>query len=308
MGAVSHGRITNVVQKPGKKPKAELAIQVQNVSPVAVGVMMNYHGGAKDKWTPVKTIFDFDRRVPAGPYPIDLVAAECVVHRSKTTKDLSDEELLKAIKDNEGAKCIPKREQAALDLRVQVLQKWTRDGEWKNVGDVMSPLVSLDKDEKKVACEKIVLELSLGATGMITSSLSGTRESVVQANTSARNSTIRYYVGIFLAVAFFGGFLFKSWYEDRVFQRDTRKLLAYYKNVIPGSLSDGDIYNARYVVYKYRNKKEKLWKNLEKKYGIAVMEEHEWPEKDTTAQAEDDEGEEENLDESTAGGDAEQDL
>lgn len=131
---------------------------------------------------------------------------------------------------------------------------------------------------------------------------------MVQANTSARNSTIRYYVGIFLAVAFFGGFLFKSWYEDRVFQRDTRKLLAYYKNVIPGSLSDGDIYNARYVVYKYRNKKEKLWKNLEKKYGIAVMEEHEWPEKDTTAQAEDDEGEEENLDESTAGGDAEQDL
>lgn len=102
--------------------------------------------------------------------------------------------------------------------------------------------------------------------------------------------------------------MFKSWYEDRVFQRDTRKLLAYYKNVIPGSLSDGDIYNARYVVYKYRNKKEKLWKNLEKKYGIAVMEEHEWPEKDTTAQAEDDEGEEENLDESTAGGDAEQDL
>lgn len=175
MGAVSHGRITNVVQKPGKKPKAELAIQVQNVSPVAVGVMINYHGGAKDKWTPVKTIFDFDRRVPAGPYPIDLVAAECVVHRSKTTKDLSDEELLKAIKDNEGAKCIPKREQAALDLRVQVLQKWTRDGAWKNVGDVMSPLVSLDKDEKKVACEKIVLELSLGATGMITSSLSGTR-------------------------------------------------------------------------------------------------------------------------------------
>jgi hypothetical protein len=174
MGAVSHGRISTVVQKAGKKPKAELAIQVQNVSPVAVGVMMNYHGDAKDKWTPVKTIFDFDRRVPAGPYPIDLVAAECVVQRSKTN-ELSDEELLKAIKENEGAKCIPKREQAALDLRVQVLQKWTRDGEWRIVGDVMSPLVTLDKDEKKIACEKVVMELSLGATGLITNALTGER-------------------------------------------------------------------------------------------------------------------------------------
>jgi hypothetical protein len=177
MGAVSHGRISTVVQKPGKKAKADLAIHVANVSPVAVGVMMNYHGDdADDKWTPVKTIFDFDRRVPAGPYPIDLVAAECVVHRSmKTNEKLSDEELVKAIKDNEGAKFIPKREQAALDLRVQVLQKWTRDGEWRKVGDIMSPLVSLDKDEKKIACEKVIMELSLGATGLITNTLTGDR-------------------------------------------------------------------------------------------------------------------------------------
>lgn len=174
MGAVSHGRITTTVHIPGKKPRADLAIQVHNVAPSAVGVMINYHGGADDKWQPVKTIFDFDRRVPAGPYQIDLVAAECAVYRSGKG-DLSDEELLKAIKDNEGAKRIPIREEAALNLRVQILQKLTRDGEWKKVGDVMSPLVSLDKDEKKIACEKVVLELSLGSTGMITQALAGER-------------------------------------------------------------------------------------------------------------------------------------
>ena len=97
--------------------------------------------------------------------------------------------------------------------------------------------------------------------------------------------------------------LFKSWYEERVFVRDTARLLAFYKNVVPGSISDGDIHNAHYLVYKYRGKKEKLWKNLEKKYGVAVLEEHEWPEvtKSDSKQDNDevDEGEEEDLDSTT---------
>jgi hypothetical protein len=174
LGAVSHGRLSTIAQVAGKKPKAQLAIQVQNVAPVAVGVMMNYHGGQKDKWTPIKTIFDFDRRVPAGPYPIELTAAESAVHRNGTST-LTEEQLLKAIKDNEGATRIPKREEAALNLRLLVVQKLTRDGKWKHIGDVMSPLVTVDKDEEKIACEKVVLELSLGATGLITNALVGDR-------------------------------------------------------------------------------------------------------------------------------------
>ena len=125
---------------------------------------------------------------------------------------------------------------------------------------------------------------------------------MVQATISARNSKLRYYIGSFLAVAFFGGLLFKSWYEERVFVRDTARLLAYYKNVVPGSISDGDIHNAHYLVYKYRGKKEKLWKNLEKKYGVAVLEEHEWPEPtkgDTNPDNSADEEEEEDLDRAT---------
>ena len=109
-----------------------------------------------------------------------------------------------------------------------------------------------------------------------------------------------------MAILFFGGFLFKSWWEERVFERDTRRLLAYYKHVIPGSLSDGDLNNARYVVWKYRNKKEKLWKSLEKKYGEPVLLEHEWPE-DEEETGEPETTDEENLDEQEAD-DSQQDL
>ncbi len=34
-------------------------------------------------------------------------------------------------------------------------------------------------------------------------------------------------------------------------------------------------------MWKYRNKKQKLWKNLEKKYGEPVLEEHEWDDVET---------------------------
>ena len=178
LGAVSHGRLSTFIRLPNKKrPKAQLAIQTQNVAPVAVGVMMNYHGTNKDggKWTPVKTIFDFDRRVPAGPYSLELSAAECAIHREGGSSDVSDEKFFKAVKEKEAAKHIPEREQSALNLRVQIVQKFTRDGEWIKVGDAMSPLTVVEKDEEKTACETVYLELSLGLSGLITQSLIGDR-------------------------------------------------------------------------------------------------------------------------------------
>jgi hypothetical protein len=178
LGGVSHGRSTRVRSTGVNKLRAEMALQVQDVAPVAVGVRINYHAGDVTKWLPVKTIFDFDRRVPAGPIPVELNAAECAVHRSGASEGLSADQLLKAIANNEGAKGIPVRERAALDLRVQIVQRWTRDGEWKGVGDVVKPLVKEtgSGDEiKEEACESVVLELSLGITGMITTSLVGDR-------------------------------------------------------------------------------------------------------------------------------------
>jgi hypothetical protein len=128
------------------------------------------------------------------------------------------------------------------------------------------------------------------------------RESVAQATISARNSKLRYYLGIVLAVAFFGGFLVKSWWEERVFVRDTQRLLAYYKHALPGTMQDGDLHNSRYLVWKYRGKKEKLWRNLEKKYGFEVLHEHEWPDQ---KEKEEDGEEELNLDEPQATNNAE---
>lgn len=177
--AVSHGRLSQLEHSRGKKSRAELAIRVQNVAPVAVAVQMNYHGGADDKWTPIKTIFDFDRQIPAGPNSLDLNAAECAVYRSGKADALSEEDFLKATKQNEGAKGIPQREEAALTFRTKILQRWTRDGEWKQVGDVMEPLVKKDesKDGKvtRIGCERVTWELSLGVTGMITTNLVGER-------------------------------------------------------------------------------------------------------------------------------------
>lgn len=184
------------------------------------------------------------------------------------------------------------------------MQKFTRDGKWIKIGDTMSPLVVVEKDEEKTACEKVSLELSLGVSGLITQCLVGDRESVVQATKSARWSAIQWYLGVAFAILFFGGFLVKSYWEDRVLERDTRRLLAYYKHVLPGSMLDGDVQNARYVAYKYRNKKHKLWKGLEKKYDIPVLLEHEW------ADWKEDDGSEEHedLDANDEAEDKEQDL
>lgn len=73
--------------------------------------------------------------------------------------------------------------------------------------------------------------------------------------------------------------------------------MAYYKHALPGSMQSGDNHNSRYLVWKYRGKKDKLWRSLEKKYGFEVLHEHEWPEEEEKEEGGE---EEENLDEPQA--------
>jgi hypothetical protein len=120
-------------------------------------------------------------------------------------------------------------------------------------------------------------------------------ESVTQAVVSSRNSKLRYWIGVLVAILFFGGFMVKSYWEEAVFESDTKRLLAYYKHAMPGTMADGDLQNARYLVWKYRGKKHKLWKRLELKYGIAVRQEHEW--EGYVEEGKGEEEEEQNLDE-----------
>ena len=59
------------------------------------------------------------------------------------------------------------------------------------------------------------------------------------------------------------------------------------------------------MVWKYRYKKDKLWKKLEKKYGVPVLEEHEWADAKQGDGASDDNDEHEDLD--TEGGETSSD-
>eukprot|EP00586_Coscinodiscus_wailesii_P000774 CAMPEP_0172483500 /NCGR_PEP_ID=MMETSP1066-20121228/10507_1 /TAXON_ID=671091 /ORGANISM="Coscinodiscus wailesii, Strain CCMP2513" /LENGTH=790 /DNA_ID=CAMNT_0013247405 /DNA_START=89 /DNA_END=2461 /DNA_ORIENTATION=- len=259
---------------------------VRNASATAVAISMNYEGEVPSRTDEenIKILFDFDRRVPAGPYQIDFTAAECAAIRHFGTLDVTPEQ----IKTFQGFKNIPKREDAARKIRLQVLQKTRGSDDWVEISSEITPLWH---EDEKYAIESCCLEVSLRANGEITTRLVGEGTSIVQANKEARKSTISYYMWTFFAILFFGGFLFKSWYEDYVFQRDTKRLLAYYKHVIPGSLSDGDLHNARYLVWKYRYKKKRLWKGLEVKYGEPVPET--WPDDEEEEQEEDKEDEEE---------------
>jgi len=250
------------------------SIDIKNVSTTAIGISVSYTGEKRLKLTDddVKIIFDFDRRVPAGPYDIEMSAAECAAILRKGNSDATKEE----IKNCTGGKNISIREDAAKEFRLQVLQKMERGGKWIPVGDVVAPLLKTkeqdddDKDTKKerVCIESSILSLSVGKVGIITTNLSSTGDSIAQAQKSARWSTITYYFWVLFAILFFGGFLVKSYVEERVFNRDVQRLLKYYKIATPGGLQDGDKRNAQYLVYKYKNKKEKLWRMLEKKYDV----------------------------------------
>ena len=55
--------------------------------------------------------------------------------------------------------------------------------------------------------------------------------------------------------------------------------------------------NARYVVYRYQNKKAKLWRGLEKKYDVPVFLENEWEDWVNDQKKEDESDEHEDLDE-----------
>jgi hypothetical protein len=168
LGAVSHGRILPVNE--GKKNRP--ACVVSNVSPTAIAVQ--YQFGKGRDWTEPKVIFDYDRRVPAGPYKLDLKASECLaVRKSPKGEDLymdSDSEALVKEADNYSkGRYNADREEAALEVRVKILQRMERNGRWRQVGEILEPLANDSGGERegKVAVESATLELSLDSIGYI---------------------------------------------------------------------------------------------------------------------------------------------
>lgn len=119
------------------------------------------------------------------------------------------------------------------------------------------------------------------------------RITIDQAVKAARSSTMWKYARIVGALAFFGGFMAKSYLGERERERCAEKVLAFYKHATPNTINDGDKNNAHYTCYKYRGKTDKLYRKLERKYGIAVREVHEW---DDEEEEKPEEEQEENLD------------
>jgi len=271
--AVSAGACAFVAHEHGRLDDDFL--KAKYVSTCAVGIRCNYFGDddSRKRDGIVQTIFDFDRKVPTSQYSIEFSSAECACVRSK---DGSDDYNMEDVKAFEGAKYVPVREEAAKALRVQIVQKFQRGGEWVNVGDEIKPLcMEGDNEGELIGCEEITLKLILASSGLITNSLEGDRQSVVHAVKEAEKNKFWYYASIIGAILFFGGFMLKSWYGEVTFEKNTKKLLAYYNHVLPESLAADDKRQAQYLVWKYSNNIDLLWRRLEAKYGVPVPDS--WP-------------------------------
>mmetsp|Transcript_10111 Transcript_10111/g.12811 ORF Transcript_10111/g.12811 Transcript_10111/m.12811 type:complete len:833 (+) Transcript_10111:143-2641(+) len=294
LAAVSHSRIS--------RP----SVDIYNVAPNAVGISYNFHGGKKGtSWTDPKVIFDYDRRVPAGPYKLDFSAAECVAMKENPSLLDDTENIVDEAEKWNKAKFNGLREEAALNLRIRIVQRVERDGKWRDVGDVFSPLTK-ESDEKKsdddsdegekYAIETSTLEMSLDSIGFLTSNLSSDGKSVEQALKSAKSSALWYWVRLIGFVGFVGGFLIKSYVDDVIRKNCVQRVLGFYRHNAANTINDGDEYNANYVCYKYKGKKAKLWKRLETKYGAPVLTLQEYEELDAKIAEEKAKEEEEKVD------------
>jgi hypothetical protein len=159
-------------------------VQITSVSHTSVGLRISYthndqNSSNNNKEDDVKVIFDFDRRLPAGPYVLEFTATECAAKRQGL--DASDLQKL------EGKKGIPKREEAALNFSMQVVQRQDRFSDWVPVDDIIYPLrmekcdstddTSTKDDQTKkehatlVACESARFEIRMKAEGTLNSTL-----------------------------------------------------------------------------------------------------------------------------------------
>jgi hypothetical protein len=180
LAGVSHNRMDSEFSENGKGSRP--AVVVRNVSPCAVGITYNFHGGKKNRWTEPKVIFDYDRRVPAGPYNIEFSAAECVALRKDPSLLNNLEKLVEESEKWLKGKYNAEREEAALDLSIKVVQRFERNGKWRDFGYEATPLTQgsdeelEDKDDdsekEKIAIETSALEITLDAVGFMSMTLS----------------------------------------------------------------------------------------------------------------------------------------
>lgn len=303
LGAISHTRIESETSADGQNRPA---ITISNIAPCAVGIAYSFHGGAMNTWTEPKVVFDYDRRVPAGPYRVEFTSAECVAMRKDESLLCDVEKLVEESKKWSKGKFNSLREEAALNLRIKVVQRLDRNGAWKNTGKIFSPLMQTNEEEgasgenqNTVAIESSFIDFSLDSIGFYSTELTSDGKTIEQAFKAAKSSTFWYYAKILFAIAFFGGFMVKSYWEEKSRELCVERILAFYKRAAPNSINDGDRHNAHYICWKYKGKRNKLYKKLETKYGVPVKQVHEWEDEEEKQNSEE---EEVNLDENSEKG------
>lgn len=307
LAGVSHNRIMPSTGDEGSGSRP--AVMIKNGSPCAIGVTYSFHGGEVGTWTDPKVIFDYDRRVPAGPYNVEFSAAECVALKENPELLNDMEKLVEASEKWLKGKHNALREEAALALKIKVVQRFERGGKWRTNGYVATPLSQgnveddeseEDKESELVAIETSTLALTLDAVGFMSMTLTSDGQTIDQAVKAARSSTLWFYIKILASIAFFGGFMLKSYVGEKSRENCAAKVLAFYKRAAPNTINDGDIHHAHYTCYKYRGKFDKLYKKLEKKYGFPVREVHEWDDEEEEEDVVEEE-QEENLDDEKKG-------
>ncbi len=181
LAGVSHNRIEPEIVESGKGKRP--AVCVTNVAPCAVGITYNFDGGKKGStWTEPKVVFDYDRRVPAGPYNVEFSAAECVALKKDPTLLNDMEKLVEESEQWLKGKHNALREEAALGLTIKVVQRFERNGKWRDHGFAANPLTQGGDDDEteedggegseKQAIETSTLELSLDSVGYLATQLS----------------------------------------------------------------------------------------------------------------------------------------
>jgi TPR repeat protein len=56
-----------------------------------------------------------------------------------------------------------------------------------------------------------------------------------------------------------GFFAIKSYVDEHIVDRDTERALNYYRQAAKNSMHDCDVLGVRYLVWKHKEKKDKLW-------------------------------------------------
>jgi len=193
------------------------------------------------------------------------------------TDDVDDEELERY----KISKKVGERVQAAEGFRAVVTERIGVDGEFKacptmNGGSVEAsteyfhPLMFEGSDGAKVACDECVVYLSIDTAGCVSSKIARDRTPIAVRQKSDASASWFWYKFIAVLVLVFCAISYRTYTVTHVFSYNTRKLHRFYQFEVKKKINS--IQEARYIVYTYQDKEERLWEKLERKYGIKVQE------------------------------------